>query len=182
MIDGINAYAVPFAPVEYNKEINPVKTSSAGNAKNSSRDTVSISVEATKLRDQLMMINALTSINGKEIKDLRVVDNVLTLEKGAFYRFLLGNDQYMIVTGRGGMVIEFPYDEIGRDFNSDYMYFSADVWPVFDRMQFFMQALNDHSVWFLRTEFTRAEVLENCKKLGIEPGWVEINNAGSGRK
>jgi hypothetical protein len=141
---------------------------------------VSISYEAQRLREQLMMLNALTSINGQPIQDLVVKDNVLSLEAGAYYRFLLNSDQYMIVTGLGGTNTEVPFDDIAKEhFNSDGTYFSIETYNYFERMQFFLASLNDESTWFLRTEFTREEVLSNCAKLGIKAGdWVEINNAG----
>jgi len=179
MVDGIKSRSLLVNPYENNKRAASF-TNTVASAAGVEKDSASISYEALKIRQELMMLNTLTSIKGQPIQDLVVKDNVLTLEAGAYYRFLISGDQYMIITGRGGVISDVPFDHIAEEcFNSDSTYFSEGTYKVFERMQLFFTALNQKSTWFLRTEFTKEEVLSNCAKLGIKAGdWVEVNNAG----
>ena len=145
----------------------------------SARDTLSISDKAKLLRDQLAFFNALTSVKGKQIVDLKAINNVLTFEAGAYYRFQFSECQSAVVKSYAYDMVRVPYEDIAGDLGEEFDIFPPETTDVFEKAQWFLTALCDKSTWHLRTDYTRQEVLDNCAKLGIEPGgWVEINNQG----
>ena len=145
----------------------------------SARDALFVSDKAKLLRDQLAFFNALTSVKGKEIVDLKAINNVLTFEADTYYRFQMSESQSTVMKSYGQSRVRVPYVEIAADLGEEFDIFPPETTDEFEKAQWFLTALCDKSTWFLRSDFTRQEVLDNCARLGIEPGgWVEINNQG----
>lgn len=159
---------------------NNAKATKFGNLSTvSKKDTVSISSQALNRGNQVSAISALTSINGKPIKDLKATNNVLTLNAGEYYSIQLDNGQNMVVSSGSNRTINAPYEDLVEALGIGMNDIAPETASAYDKMNRFLTALCDFSTYGLCTQFTAKERTDYFNRLGIEfPGWVEINNRG----
>ena len=145
------------------------------------KDTVTLSPQALSRSNQLSAFSAITSVNGKSVKDLKAVNNVLTLNAGEYFRVKLDNGLNMIVSSGSERSIFSPIEDLQKELGLgiDGDYYAPETARAYNKMNRFLMALNDFSTYGLHSQFTQEELLDYFGRIGIKPGgWVEINNRG----
>jgi hypothetical protein len=160
----------------------------------SKKDTVTLSSQSSQAllrKNQLSLFGDVTSVGGKAVKELKAVNNVLTLNAGEYFSVRLDNGMRGVVSSGSERTINVPWEVLNKEVGIDDYWFDAEAGAAYygcfnpetgmayDRMDRFLTALCDFSTYCLSSQFTQEELLDYFGRIGIEPGgWVEINNRG----
>jgi len=147
----------------------------------SRRDSLTISSISTRMKELMTRYNAITHIDGKEVQNLRAVDNVLTIFIDIPYRFPISRAQDMFDFIRSGATqhIEIPYRDILNQLGTRDDFFGHQVFERAGLFRDILVALSAGVGEFTTSFFCRHDILAMLDVVGIEvPGWAEINNGG----
>ncbi len=125
------------------------------------------------------LVNNMTKIKGKGIRDIKVVNNVLTLEKGEYYRVKSKSGISTILTSGNKGNVYMPVDDLnlGKDFQ-----LATSDWKEVSLNQEFFTYLSDETAFSIRMRFSDSEVNQKMDELGFKPGWIEYKNADKHNK
>jgi len=114
------------------------------------KDTLSLSpqgLQSLKAGDQVAAISALKSVNGKPVKELKAVNNVLTLKDGEYYSFKMNDGSNMIVTGDSYRTIYPPYEDLAKEIGVDITDIAPETFRTYDEMwRWFLTSVNNGSL------------------------------------
>ncbi|WP_146553193.1 hypothetical protein [Rummeliibacillus sp. SL167] len=116
-------------------------------------------------------IQSLKSIDGKEIKELRAVNNVLEIKAGNYYR-VSSNGTSTILTNFGGSHVGVAYGEIGNAIGVGSSQVYTDNSGA-ERLATFFDDLTSTAGYFA-SNFSKEENLQLLGSVGIQPGWFTV--------
>jgi hypothetical protein len=135
--------------------------------------TDSVSIGAGKQHAlKQKMLSSVTEVNGQPVKQLTAENNTLTINKGAYYKFQTSEGSTVILTGDDKGNVYMPYDDLNLDDDS----FSPSDYGAIDKVEkFFTYLSSDMSGYCVRINYSKEETKDMLAKVGIKPGWFEVN-------
>ncbi|MGO5065324.1 hypothetical protein FDF31_12060 [Clostridium sporogenes] len=124
------------------------------------------------------LLSNLKSINGKEIKPLMAVDNVLNFEKGAYNKMKTKSGVTAIFTAGDAGNVYTPDDDIKENFTLC----PSDAGEVARAGRLFTYLARDKTGYCAYSSFSKAEIKETLGSVGIKPGWFEVKSGSYSNK
>ncbi|APF27610.1 hypothetical protein NPD7_2184 [Clostridium sporogenes] len=124
------------------------------------------------------LLSRLKSINGKEIKPVKAVDNVLNFEKGVYNKMKTKSGVTAIFTAGDAGNVYMPYDDIKDNFSLS----PSDSEEVARAGRLFTYLARDKTGYFAQSSFSQAEIKETLGSVGIKPGWFEVKSGNYSNK
>ncbi|NFV14034.1 hypothetical protein ACFLKB_07955 [Clostridium sp. FAM 1755] len=124
------------------------------------------------------LLSNLKSINGKEIKPLMAVDNVLNFEKGVYNKMRTKSGVTAIFTAGDAGNVYMPYDDIKDNFSLC----PSDAGEVARAGRLFTYLASDKTGYCAQSSFSKAEIKETLGSVGIKPGWFEVKSGSYSNK
>lgn len=124
------------------------------------------------------LLSRLKSINGKEIKPVKAVDNVLNFEKGVYNKMKTKSGITAIFTAGDGGNVYMPYDDIKDNFSLC----PSDSGEVARAGRLFTYLASDKTGYCAYSSFSKEEIKETLGSVGIKPGWFEVKSGSYSNK
>ena len=124
------------------------------------------------------LLSNLKSINGKEIKPLMAVDNVLNFEKGAYNKMKTKSGVTAIFTAGDAGNVYTPDDDIKENFTLC----PSDAGEVARAGRLFTYLARDKTGYCAYSSLSKAEIKETLGSVGIKPGWFEVKSGSYSNK
>ncbi|EPY2272910.1 hypothetical protein ACXAUS_001764 [Clostridium sporogenes] len=124
------------------------------------------------------LLSNLKSINGKEIKPLKAVDNVLNFEKGVYNKMKTKSGVTAIFTAGDAGNVYMPYDDIKDNFSLC----PSDSGEVARAGRLFTYLARDKTGYCAYSSFSKEEIKETLGSVGIKPGWFEVKSGSYSNK
>ncbi|MCW6109005.1 hypothetical protein CF065_09825 [Clostridium sporogenes] len=124
------------------------------------------------------LLSNLKSINRKEIKQLKAVDNVLTFEKGVYNKIKTKSGITAIFTAGDAGNVYMPYDDIKDNLSLS----PSDSGEVARAGRLFTYLARDKTGYCAYSSFSKAEIKETLGSVGIKPGWFEVKSGSYSNK
>ncbi|EJO5349162.1 hypothetical protein NRP93_003320 [Clostridium botulinum] len=124
------------------------------------------------------LLSRLKSINGKEIKPLKAVDNVLTFEKGVYNKMKTKSGITAILTAGDAGNVYMPYDDI----KDNLLLSPSDSGEVARAGRLFTYLASDKTGYCAQSSFSKKEIKETLGSVGIKPGWFEVKSGSYSNK
>ncbi|MFX0548552.1 hypothetical protein ACOAKC_04385 [Hathewaya histolytica] len=118
------------------------------------------------------LLSNLKNINGKEIKPLKAVDNVLNFEKGVYNKMKTKSGVTAILTAGDEGNVYMPYDDIKDNLSLS----PSDSGEVARAGRLFTYLARDKTGYCAQSSFSKAEIKETLGSVGIKPGWFEVKS------
>ncbi len=124
------------------------------------------------------LLSRLKSINGKEIKPVKAVDNVLNFEKGVYNKMQTKSGITAIFTAGDGGNVYMPYDDIKDKFSLC----PSDSGEVARTGRLFTYLASHKTGYCAYSSFSKEEIKETLGSVGIKPGWFEVKSGSYSNK
>ncbi len=116
------------------------------------------------------LLSRLKSINGKEIKPVKAVDNVLNFEKGVYNKMKTKSGITAIFTAGDGGNVYMPYDDIKDNFSLC----PSDSGEVARAGRLFTYLASDKTGYCAYSSFSKEEIKETLGSVGIKQDGLKL--------
>lgn len=113
-----------------------------------------------------------SKIQGLDVKKLSAANGTLNFESGSIYKYQTKSGRTVILTGSSSGTVYMPFSELKI---ADGIFQPSEYGEI-DRVEkFFTFLLSSKNGYGVRTYYSPAETKDMLARVGIEPGWFEIN-------
>ncbi|MCL1884835.1 MAG: hypothetical protein FWF81_13910 [Defluviitaleaceae bacterium] len=127
----------------------------------------------TQLMDRY---NSLTSIDNKKVLQLKAVNNVINIVWDIPYKFSHSDEFFTYIIFRSKTDWSNLFAEIYREIGAEGDFFGHDIFKKNENAFAILSKLAGGIGMFINCMYCRTEIIDTLNAVGINPGWVELNN------